>query len=136
MDNLKDLNRIDTDDFILVDRLQAPEVYADGVSQILTGYPLMKILLHTVLEAGHGSQKEVRKACAMITMDTPSALDLAFDILESCKFSEADMLDSASGAMPNRLRELLDRITPEMTPITETIRAQKKSAKRPKGKEE
>lgn len=113
MTDKNDLNYQEGEHFVLLDRFKAPEIYADGVSQLLIGYPMVKITFHTVLESG---VKEIRKACATLTMDAPSALDMAFDILDACKHSEEEMLSIAGTNVPERLKAFLDRIPVEKAP--------------------
>ena len=107
MSKVEDLNYEEHDDVILLDRYRAPEIYADGVSEIIMGYPMVKITLHTVMEA---KEKEVRKSCAILTMDSPSALSMAFDILDAFKKAEQPLLNMASTAIVEKLKDLLGKI--------------------------
>ncbi len=134
MDEKKNFDHIELNNFVLIGRASVDEIYADGISNILIGYPLMKFTFHSVVEAESENSKEVRKAVALITMDTPSALDVAFDILEACKTTEAAMLESANSSFPARLKAFLDKIPADMfSKITnqeaETITEEKKPVK-------
>jgi hypothetical protein len=99
-----------TDKVVYVDSYHTPEIYADGLSGILVGFPTLKMSFHTVLSSG---EAEVRRNCAVITMDMHSALDMAFDILESCKENEEQLLYMASKGIPTKLKEFLSRIPTE-----------------------
>lgn len=112
---------------VYVDSYNPPEIYADGLSGILVGYPTLKMSLHTVLSSG---QSEVRRNCVVLTMDVHSALDMAFDILDSCKDNEEQMLHMASKGVPAKLREFLSRIPSEdKQPIKEKDSIPKSPAK-------
>lgn len=95
---------------VYTDTYHTPEIYADGLSGILVGFPTMKISLHTVLSYG---DSEVRRNCAVITMDVHSALDMAFDILDSCKENEEQLLHMASKRIPAKLKDFLSKIPVE-----------------------
>lgn len=102
------------DDFVYVDTYNAPEFYADGLSGILVGFPTLKLSFHTVLASGNS---ELRRNCAVITMDVHSAIDMAFDILDSCKENEEQLLHMASKGIPARLKDLLNKIPAEQVEL-------------------
>lgn len=110
MTKIDDLNYEEREQTILIDRYKVPEIYADGVSQILMGYPTVKLTLHSVLES---REKEIRKACAVLTMDAPSALDMAFEIIEAFRQVKTEMLQTASTTSVEKLKKFLDRIPEE-----------------------
>jgi len=97
----------DAEKVVYADTYHTPEIYADGLSGILVGFPTLKMSFHTVLSYG---ESEVRRNCAVITMDVHAALDMAFDILDSCKENEEQLLHMASKGLPARLRNFLDKI--------------------------
>jgi hypothetical protein len=84
------------DKYILRGKLNAPEVYADGASQILLGYPMTKIYLHTVISAG--DDKELRKVVQVLSLSTATAIELANMILAVAKKSEEFLIPSAEEA--------------------------------------
>ncbi|WP_292938326.1 hypothetical protein [Noviherbaspirillum sp.] len=108
--DIRDINYEDLGSAVLLDRYRVPETYADGVSEILIGYPMTKITFHTVIES---SDKEMRRACAMLTMDAPSTLDLAFDILEAFRRVDEVLLKDVGPRITEKLKMLLERIPKE-----------------------
>ena len=106
----------------------APEIYADGLSGILLGFPTLKMTFHTVLPSGSA---EIRRNCAILTMDVYSALDMAFDILDSCKDSEEQFLLASTG-IHAKLKDLLSRIPAE--PSAESTKTVTKSRAKAKSK--
>lgn len=125
----KSISTTDADKVVYVDSYHTPEIYSDGLSGILVGFPTLKMSFHTVLSSGDA---EVRRNCAVITMDVHSALDMAFDILESCKENEEQLLHMASKGIPAKLKDFLDRIPvadaqPVVKPSAPKSRAKPKS---------
>lgn len=108
--DIKDINYEDMGSAVLLDRFKVPEIYVDGASQVLMGFPTTKILFHTVIESG---EKEIRRACAMLTMDAPSALELALGILESFRQANDVLLKDAAPSLEKKLKALLERIPNE-----------------------
>ena len=106
----KSTSTADTDKVVYVDSYHTPEIYADGLSGVLIGFPTLKMSFHTVLSYG---DTEVRRKCAVITMDVHTALDMAFDILQSCKENEEQLLHMAAKGIPAKLKDFLDRIPKE-----------------------
>lgn len=98
------------DKVVYADSYNAPEIYADGLSGILVGFPTLKMSFHTILASG---ETEVRRNCAVVTMDVHTALDMAFDILDSCRENEEQLLHLAAKGIPARLKELLSKIPAE-----------------------
>lgn len=119
----------DEDKVVYVDSYHPPEIYADGLSGVLVGYPTLKMTYHTVLSSGNS---EVRRNCAVITMDVHAALDMAFDILESCKDNEEQLLHMASKGIPAKLKEFLSRIPTEE--VEQPLKSVPKSRAKPKVK--
>lgn len=102
-----------------------PEIFADGLSGVLLGYPTMKMTFHSVLSAG---ESEIRRNSLVLTMDVHSALEMALDILELCKDSEEQLMHMASTAVPSKLKELLKKV-PGGSPSTAAKRALKTPSK-------
>lgn len=111
---------------VYVDTYDAPEIYADGLSGILVGFPTLKMSFHTVLASG---ESELRRNCAVITMDVHTAIDMAFDILDSCKENEEQLLHLASKGMPARLQDLFSKIPEEAQPPSKPIPRTRSKAK-------
>lgn len=118
-----------TDNVVYVDSYYTPEIYADGLSGVLVGFPTMKMSFHTVLSYG---DSEIRRNCAVITMDVHTALDMAFDILDSCKENEEQLLHMASKGIPTKLKDFLSRIPAEN--VEPVAKPAPKSRAKPKSK--
>lgn len=87
-----DLDVIDAGAFNLSGRATTPEMYADGFSQLLIGFPLTKIVLHSVFDPkSEANAKEERTVVATICIPTISAIQLATTILAGCKSSESQI---------------------------------------------
>jgi hypothetical protein len=110
MNKLNDLDTSETSEYVIYNKTNAPEIYVDGMSNMMLGFHSVKMSLHSVVDSGSEETKEIRKVVATLTMDTAAAIDMAFDILESCKFAEAGLMDGAATIVPARLRALFDRI--------------------------
>lgn len=125
----KSTSTADVDKVVYVDSYHTPEIYADGLTGVLVGFPTLKMSFHTVLSYGDA---EVRRNCAVITMDVHTALDMAFDILDSCKENEEQLLHMASKGIPAKLMDFLNRIPvsdaqPVIEPTGPKSRAKSKS---------
>lgn len=103
-------------DFVLLNRASAPEVFIEGVSQVMVGFPLTKIVFHTVVEPKDGKDKEVRRVVQTLSMPTIAAVELAKIITELCRQSGNHLTEIACaeyGTKLNRVltKELLDPMT-------------------------
>jgi len=98
--------QVKTDGFVL-DKTAAPEIFADGVSQVLTGYPVSRVVFHTVLEPAGSGTKELRKASAILTMPTVSLIETARKLLALAKEAE-DQLKQFNAEHAAAIRRLLD----------------------------
>lgn len=102
------------DRYILTGRVSAPELYIDGVSQLLLGVPVTKLILHTVINPSQDGKPEIRKAVAQLSMPTITAIELATLILGVSKKSEDHMIQSLEQEVLVKLKELLAKINTEV----------------------
>lgn len=80
-----DPNRVEVGKLVLLDRVSAPEIYADGVTQVVGGIPCSRVILHSLVEPAHGDSKEVRRAVATLVMPTAALLESALRIATTLK---------------------------------------------------
>lgn len=100
---------VETDRFVLVGKSSAPEVLAEGVSQVLMGYPMSRLVLHTVLDPEDAESREIRRAAGIVTMSTVSLVQTAKLILKLAKEAEGQ-LSEFNAEHGVRIRELLKDI--------------------------
>jgi len=115
MENLGNRNVLETKDFVLTDRISATELYADGFSQLLVGFPVTKIILHSVIDAKTPTHKEVRRTVTTLSIPTTALIQLAQMILSACKNSEGQ-LAQLSGDAAKQLKGILAQIPPGKLP--------------------
>ncbi|MDO8291470.1 MAG: hypothetical protein Q7T29_01180 [Gallionella sp.] len=101
------LDVIENDQFVLAGRLSTEAHYADGVTQIVFGFPLTKVLLHTTLEPKNQSAREIRRAEQYLTMPTVAAIELANLILAFAKQSEEQLLRDVNENAKEKVRAIL-----------------------------
>lgn len=97
---------IDGGAFLLVGKSSAQEVFSDGISQVLLGYPVSRLVMHTILEPASEEAKEVRRAAVVLTMPTMTLIDTALMILRVCKQGE-DQLVGFNSQQGAKISELL-----------------------------
>lgn len=129
MTKLNDLDTSETNEYLIYNKSNAPEIFIDGMSNMMLGFHSVKMSLHSVVDSGGEGSKEIRKVVATLTMDTAAAIDMAFDILESCKYAEAGIMDGVNTIIPARLKALFDRIPEGFGSDLETKNIVKNAAK-------
>ena len=103
--------------FVLSNRDTAPEIYADGFTHMLVGYPMTKLVLHSLVDPLDGG-KEQRSAVATITMSTVSLLEMAHAILSACKRSEEELITMVRpDDTAQKIRRLLEHARPADTNV-------------------
>lgn len=107
-----ELDTIVNDDFKLVSRLTSGEIHAEGISQMIMGMPMTKILLHTVLEPKTRGKAEVRRAVGWLTMPTGVLIEMASLILQRAKANEA-LLQNMNSDQGLRLKAMLEGVQPQ-----------------------
>lgn len=103
----KDPDLLVNERFILQGKATAPEVYVDGASQILVGYPMTKIYFHSVVN--HSDTQEKRKVVQVLTLSTTTAIELANLILSVAKKSNEFLLPMSQSAL-DQLQTLISDI--------------------------
>lgn len=104
--NKSNPNIIEHDTFILDSRTTAPEIYVEGWSQLLIGYPMTKITFHTTVEPANNDHKELRRTATTISMPLAIAVQLAQTILAGCKSAESQIVGAATEATA-QLKQML-----------------------------
>ncbi len=84
-----------TDGFDL-DKTAAPEVFADGISQVLMGYPVSRVVFHTILEPAGSDSRELRRASMILTMPTVALIETARNLLNLAKEAEGQLVQFSS----------------------------------------
>jgi len=135
MAKLNEFDSFETNEYVLFNRANAPEIYVDGMTNIMLGYQGVKMSMHSVVDSGGEGTKEVRKVVATLTMDIATAIDIAFDILESCKYAEDGLMNGVSTVVPARLKAFFDKIPEGFGADMEAKNTVKSSAK-PKAKKQ
>ncbi|AIO31124.1 hypothetical protein DM39_1541 [Burkholderia cenocepacia] len=74
------------------------ETYVDGISNVSMGYPLSKVMLHTIRPPEVQGQPaiEVREAVVRLVIPTGNLLEFAFNILKGAAESKAALASGAS----------------------------------------
>lgn len=106
-----DPNYQEVDNIILLGKAAAPRVYADGVSQLLLGFPTTSIVFHQIAEpASEETQgKEMRKVAMVVTMPTLALAEAAQNILAGLKAGASQIAGFQAGAS-EQLQNLLARV--------------------------
>lgn len=110
-----------TKNYQLRGRLSAPENFVDGVSFMFIGYPMTKMLLHTVVEPKNGEHPEIRKAVQYLTMPTVNAIELAEFILNTAKKAEAQLVADLNPTNQKKIRDILKRFQANETRESESV---------------
>jgi hypothetical protein len=77
------------------------EVYIDGASTVALGYPLSKLLLHSIappVDAGKPGQVEDREAILRLVVPTGVLVELAINILKAASGHKAQIAAAATTA--------------------------------------
>lgn len=72
----------------LIGRFTATEIYCDGITQLMLGSPVSRIVCHTVLEPAKSGSAEIRRVAATICMPTAALVEMALNILSAVKENE------------------------------------------------
>jgi hypothetical protein len=77
------------------------EIYIDGASTVALGYPLSKLLLHSIVppaDVGKPDQVEERKAILRLVVPTGVLVELAINILKAASGHKAPLAAAATTA--------------------------------------
>ena len=101
-------------DILVVNRDAAPELVADGLNQMVVGYPHSRILLHTLIPVDPSAYgvREVRKVVATVTMPNLAMVDMALQILRAHLVNQTQIEDART-ATGNQLKLLLKGLSVE-----------------------
>jgi len=112
MANDIDHDIIETDDMYLLGRLNAPELFAEGLTQIMLGYPNSRLLLHTLIAPKEGAKKEIRRAVATLTIPTATLIELANLVLDAARRTGEQLLEFQAASGPRLATLLADAAAP------------------------
>lgn len=109
----KTFDTLENEHFVLKGRLSAEQRFVEGLTQVFFGFPLTKVLFHTVLEPRNGNAPEMRTAVQYLTMPTVTAIEMANLILTTAKHSEELLLKDCNEETANNVRSILNRFQAE-----------------------
>lgn len=98
---------VEDDGFVLLNRTSAPEVFAEGFTQVMIGVPMSKVVLHSVVDPKEGDGKELRRTVQTLTVPTISLLELATLVTTLCKQSEEQLSQAGGNDFATKLKALL-----------------------------
>ena len=84
-------DRIESKEFTLVGSQGAPHLYADGMSQMMLGFPNSKLLLHVTINPPADGTREARRGVAWLNMPTATLIEMASIILATTKQAEGEL---------------------------------------------
>ena len=99
----------------LVNRLNVPESYADGLAQLMVGFPITKLVFHSLLEPKQNDGTEVRKATQSLSIPTIAAIEMALLILSACKQNEQVLKTIIDDQIRARLTSLLEHVPQDIS---------------------
>lgn len=88
---------------------QTQDLYAEGLSQVTMGYPLVRITLHNAVELPTADSPEKRHIAFTLTMPTHGLLDLCLTMLRIYADNESKIVET-SGLAKSQLESLLASI--------------------------
>jgi hypothetical protein len=90
--------------------MEAPNIQIDGLSQVMVGSPMIKLVFHQLVAPSLAQgQLETRKACLILTIPMGEAVNIAESIIGNIKEAE-DELDNLQAHQSRRLKNMLKRI--------------------------
>ena len=122
--------------FDLVINDQMPELFTDGVSQLLMGSPISKLTFHSVTNpAGPGDVFEQRTGVLRLIIPTPVLLEMCRNILLGAQ-SSLDLFGDAGKQIDARVRTLMSGVNIMKLPAEENPKplAETKRITMPKAK--
>lgn len=111
----KDPDVLVTKNYQLTGRLSAPEHFVEGASQIFFGYPMTKLVLHSMVIPKNGQNPEIRRTAQYLTMPTVNAIELANLILTAAKSVEGQLLADLNPSSQKKVKEVLTNFQPKET---------------------
>lgn len=110
------IDKYESDQFVLVGRLNALDEHAEGFSQFFFGYPFSKVLFHTIIEPKRSDSKEIRKATQYLTLPTVTAIEFAHMVLSNAKNHEEQILRELNSEAKSRIASMLADIDIKSNP--------------------
>lgn len=102
--------RDDNTKFDLVISDNMPEIFTDGVAQLLMGYPISKLTFHSVVTSpDSSSQIEQRKGILSLAMSTPVLLELCRNVLIAAQ-SSLDELSEGGTKIDSQIRKIMEGV--------------------------
>lgn len=108
--------------FDLVISENMPEIFTDGLSQLLMGFPISKLTFHSVVTAPDSTdQIEQRKAVLSLAMSTPVLLELCRNVLIAAQ-SSLDELTESGTKVDTQIRKIMEGVAITTPPSKEAKR--------------
>lgn len=109
-----DYDTVTHENFVLSGRLSAPEVYVDGLSQMVMFGAIAKLVLHSVAFPQTSDNPEIRKAVQTLSMPVLHAVELANFILKAAKDSEDRLMRELGEEQAQKVKSMLSQISTEL----------------------
>ncbi len=100
----RDADFIKEGNYLLGGLLSVEDVFVDGMSQFIFGFPISKIVLHAVVKPG---SPEIRKAVIRVTMPTAILIEMCQKIMTNSIANKEQLLSTAKIIHPMALEALL-----------------------------
>lgn len=101
MSTKESMDVVEASSFRLEGQLDAPEIYADGFTNLFFGFPNTRVVFHSIVEPPHDGQKEQRRAVLTLTMPTVLALQLAHTMISGTKGNERLLMQTVDQQVKN-----------------------------------
>ncbi len=108
--------------FDLIISESVPEIFTDGLSQLLMGFPISKLTFHSVVTSPDSTdQIEQRKAVLSLAMSTPVLLELCRNILIAAQSSLEELTESGTKT-DTQIRKIMEGVVIATSPSKEPKR--------------
>lgn len=87
---------------------EMPEIFCDGMSQLLLGVNVSKVTFHTVTNTNREESSETKKAVLTLIMTTPALVSTCKRILEAAKKSADGLINDDENKA--KMKKMLDEI--------------------------
>jgi hypothetical protein len=102
--------RTESATFDLVESGDMPEIFADGVSRMIMGAGITKLVFHTVTDPSHPeNQIEQRKAVTRITIPTAVLLEICKNVLHSAQ-SSMQLLSENGKQLDDQIKKIMNGV--------------------------
>lgn len=104
-------------DLVISDNM--PEIFTDGISQLLMGFPISKVTFHSVVTAPDSAEQvEQRKAVLSLAMSTPVLLELCRNVLFAAQ-SSLDELSESGTKVDSQIKKIMEGVAISAHPSKE-----------------